>query len=271
MSDDRIFYALIKEAQFTLEMLCSGITQIRNANYARKGKYFQAFTSLSTGLERIGKLCLIIDYCIKNSGDMPCKNYFKKIGHDIEAIYKQLNDVKYYYGFELHFLQNLESQIHKDILYILSRFAKGDRYSNIDFIVNSRDYDDPIEIWYEKVDLYFFQNMVSQKMKEKIRSNAKLIEALMGHMSLVRHTGEDEKKIDTIGEASYRAGLCEAVGPYRQLYVFHVIRYFVEVLMSLQDKAMEHGIKIIPYFSKIFGVFYNDDKYAKSRKTWDKI
>jgi len=56
------FKALLKEAQFTNEMLGSGATQIRNANYASKGVYFQAFTSLSTGLERIGKLCLMLEH-----------------------------------------------------------------------------------------------------------------------------------------------------------------------------------------------------------------
>lgn len=59
------FVALLKEAQFTREMLATGPTRIRNANYAKKGVYFQAFTSLSTGLERIGKLRLIVDKTIK--------------------------------------------------------------------------------------------------------------------------------------------------------------------------------------------------------------
>jgi hypothetical protein len=34
------FKALLKEAQFTKEMLGAGATQIRNANYASKGVYF---------------------------------------------------------------------------------------------------------------------------------------------------------------------------------------------------------------------------------------
>ncbi len=48
------FIALLKEAHFTKEMLGSGATQIRNANYATKGIYFQAFTSLSTGPSESG-------------------------------------------------------------------------------------------------------------------------------------------------------------------------------------------------------------------------
>jgi hypothetical protein len=60
------FQALLKEAQFTKEMLGTGATQIRNANYATRGVYFQAFTSLSTGLERLGKLCILLDYFIEH-------------------------------------------------------------------------------------------------------------------------------------------------------------------------------------------------------------
>lgn len=53
------FYALLEEAKFTREIPGSGVTQIDRANYAQKGIYFQAFSSLSIGLERIGKLCVI--------------------------------------------------------------------------------------------------------------------------------------------------------------------------------------------------------------------
>ncbi|ULQ61031.1 hypothetical protein K7I13_07200 [Brucepastera parasyntrophica] len=74
-----VFDALLKEAQFTCEMLCAGYTQIRKANYARRGIYFQAFTSISTGLERIGKLSLILDYGIKNNSSFPNLEYMKKI------------------------------------------------------------------------------------------------------------------------------------------------------------------------------------------------
>ena len=83
------FKALLKEAQFTKEMLGTGVTQIREANYAKKGVYFQSFTSLATGLERIGKLCLMLDYYIDNKGKFPDSKYFKKIGHDISHIYAE--------------------------------------------------------------------------------------------------------------------------------------------------------------------------------------
>src|SRR5438874_12547315 len=84
----KTFNALNKEAQFTKEMLGSGATQIRNANYASKGVYFQAFTSLSTGLERIGKLCLMLDHYVSHGRQFPDANYMKdEVGHNLTVIY----------------------------------------------------------------------------------------------------------------------------------------------------------------------------------------
>lgn len=83
------FKALNMEAQFAKEMLGSGATQIRSANYTTKGTYFQAFTNLSIGLERIGKLCLMIDHYIVTAGKFPDSAYMKnKFGHDIGLIYR---------------------------------------------------------------------------------------------------------------------------------------------------------------------------------------
>lgn len=268
MSNKEIVDALNKEALFTCEMLCTGVTQIRNANYANRGVYFLSFTSLSTGLERIGKLCLMLDYSIKHNGNYPDHVYMKnEIGHDIKKIYVQLIEVKNMYSFEFDYVQDLEDKIHRTILNILSRFAKGDRYSNIDFITNKRNYVDPIEMWYKEVDLYFFENFVSKKKKDVITRNSRAMERLIGEFTAVIHTGEDEKDIRSVEDAVYRTGIFEAVGPYRQMYVFQVIRFFVEMLFCLQDNMIERGFEI-PYFVDIFSIFYNDDSYVKTRKTW---
>jgi len=34
---------------------------------------------------------------------------------------------------------------------------------------------------------------------------------------------------------------------------------------------MESGGEDIPHFGEIFAIFYNDDSYLKTRKTWDKL
>lgn len=266
------FYALLKEAQFTKEMLGSGATQIRDANYAKKGIYFQAFTSLSTGLERIGKLCLMLDYYIETQGKFPDSKYMKNvIGHKISLIYLKSVSIINDRSISLDHLGNLDEIIYQNILNVLSDFAQGDRYSNIDLLVGSTRQSDPVTSWFEKVDRVIFQSHISAKKKAKIAYNAHVANQLIGGFTSVRHSSETGTEITDVEEGSYRTGMQEAVAPYRQLFVLRIIRFWVELVRALQYKAMAIGKEEIPFLSEIFAPFYNSDSYFRTRRTWDKI
>ena len=266
--DNDYFDALCKEAQFTVEMLCSGYTEIRKANYAKRGVYFQAFTSLSTGFERIGKLCYLLIYAIEHGGSFPTDKDLKNVlRHDIIKLYELILEFKNNHDIKYDFLQDLDKPIYQSILNVLSRFAKGDRYANIDLLINNRSYDDPISVWYKDVDLVIFQEKISDKKKEKIKMDASLVHYLTSNFVMIRHTGEDGKEINTAFEGSLRTGINDAVAPYRQLYVFHIIRFFVESLNMVESVFNNQNFFEIPYFKDFFRVFYNDDSYMKGRKT----
>lgn len=266
------FNALSKEAQFTKEMLGSGATQIRRANYASKGVYFQAFTSLSTGLERIGKLCLMLDHYIDHNRQFPDPTYMKnQIGHDLMAIYRQSKSIIPKHSVSMTFMRDLDGDIHQAVLVLLSEFALGDRYSNIDLLVGGRRQSDPIASWSRLVDQPLYLAKVPQKRKDTIQRNAAIIAAALDQHAMVLHTSETGDEVTDLEQASRMTGVYESVAPYRQLVVMQVIRYWVELLRSLQYKAMELGGEDIPYFSEIFAPFLNDDSYIKTRKTWDKL
>ena len=266
------FKALLKEAEFTKEMLGSGATQIRSANYASKGVYFQAFTSLSTGLERVGKLCLMLYHYVDHNRQFPDSNYMKnQIGHNISMIYQQSKAIIPKYSISMKFLQNLDDSVHQAILSILSEFAMGDRYSNIDLLVGRGRQNDPIATWFRQVDQPIYQGRVAQKKKDAIQRNAAAVESILGPHAMVLHTSETGDEVTDVEQASQMTGMYEAVAPYRQLYVVQVIRYWVELLGSLQYKAMGAGGEDIPHFGEIFALFYNDDSYIRTRKTWDKL
>lgn len=265
----KTFNALNKEAQFTREMLGTGATQIRKANYASKGIYFQAFTSLSTGLERIGKLCLIVDYSLEHEGKFPDPDYLKhEICHDIAAIYEKSMAIVRKRSITMMFLRDLGGPIHHAILSVLSEFAKGDRYSNINLLVGGKRQKDPISAWFQQVDQPLWNQHVSQNKKDTVRRNVATVDRLMGEYRMVLHTSELGEEISDIEEASHRTGMWHAVAPFRQLYVLQIIRYWAELLSSLQYGANSENI---PYFSEIFALFYNNDSYFKTRKTWDAV
>jgi hypothetical protein len=266
------FKALLKEAQFTKEILGSGATQIRNANYASKGVYFLAFTSLSTGLERIGKLCLMLDHCIDRNGEFPDLNYMKhEICHNIATIYEKSTSIVAKCSISMAFLQDLNDPIHQAILSVLSEFALGDRYSNINLLIGAGRQNDPIVSWFKHVDRPLYEGRVPQRKKDTLKRNAAVIASMLNRHATVLHTSETGEEIADVEEASQMTGMYEAVAPFRQLYVLQIIRYWVELLSWLGDRAMTTGSQDIPYLSEIFAPFYNNDSYIRTRKSWDNI
>lgn len=261
------FIALLEEAKFTREILGSGVTQIGKANYAQKGIYFQAFSSLSIGLERIGKLCVILDYYIRNNGKFPDQKYIKEeIGHDLIKLQIKSTEIIKYHSLAL---TNPSDHVHTDILKILSDFAKGDRYSNINFLLSNSDQNDPIKNWNIKVDKVLFEKRVSKRTKDNIERNAKLAEILLGQHSMVMHYSEDRKNLG-LKESSFLTGMNKSVAKYRRLYVLQLIRYWVKILRELQYKAMSLKNNDIPFFSELFALFNNEDSYLLSRKAFEK-
>jgi hypothetical protein len=268
---NKTFHILIDEAQFTREILGSGITQIGKANYGQRGMYFQAFTGISTGLERIGKLCLLLDYYIQNNGTFPDNSYLKnEIGHDLIKIYEKSQLIAKRDKIKFSFQNEITDPIQLEILTILSKFAKGDRYSNIDFLVNSKYQSDPTRNWHEKVDKELYKIRVSKRKKESIELNSKLIGEIFNPVSSVRYYSESREEINDMESASFLTGMTESIAKYRQLYVLQIVRYWFEVIRSLQYTAMKLGHQDIPWMTEVFAIFNNKDSYFKTRKTFEK-
>jgi hypothetical protein len=195
----------------------------------------------------------------------------KQIGHDIAAIYQQSKTIIARYSISMSFLKDLDDPIHQAILSIFSEFARGDRYSNIDLLLGGKRPNDPIASWFEQVDQPLYRIRVMQKKKDTIERNAAAVASAFGQHAMVLHTSEIGDEITDFKEASHMTGIYEAVAPYRQLYVLQIIRYWSELLCSLQSEAMKTGSQDIPFFNETFALFCNDDSYIRTRKTWDKL
>ncbi|SMF49896.1 hypothetical protein SAMN02745962_04238 [Pseudomonas sp. LAIL14HWK12:I11] len=256
---------------FCKELLGAGATQIRKANYANQGMYFQAFSNLSIGLERIGKLCLTLDHFIVTNGEFPTEEHLKnKIGHDLMKLYKRSQKLITERRLKVKHQLLLDSPIHKNIIRILSKFAKGDRYSNFDFLVGGRQ-SNPAGDWYLKVDMELYNKHTTRRKKQTIQENSKTTGEIMSRLGMVWHTSEQGAEINSYADASHRTGVFEAVAPKRQLYVLQIIRYWVDILSELQYLSMHINHEAIPYFNEILGGFSNRDSYFRSRKIWNTI
>ena len=63
------WHSLQREAALVRHLVGSGVTSLGKASYGNKiGEYYTAFFGLSTGLERLAKLILVVDHVIINNG-----------------------------------------------------------------------------------------------------------------------------------------------------------------------------------------------------------
>jgi hypothetical protein len=234
--------------------------------------YFQAFSNLSTGLERLGKLCLLLDHFITSCGKFPDYKYLKyEIGHKIPLLLAKTENVESDRGLSPRFRSDLSGPVHQSIITILSEFATGDRYSNIDLLTSSKPPGDPIGSWFEKVDKPLFDQRVSARAKAQILVRAGFIDATIGSFAAVSHISESGSTISDMFEGSVRTGVQSAVAPYRQLYVLQIVRYWVDILIELHYLARGISNTDIPAFGEVFAIFYNSDSYFRSRRTWDRL
>jgi len=270
---NKTFSALLEEAQFTKEILAIGVTQLYKANYATRGIYYQSFTCLSTGIERLEKLCLISDYYIQNQGALPSEKYIRDYGHKIPDLYHACRDIAKRQKIGFHFRYRMDEDIHQAIIDLLGSFAEtSGRYSNVNILLGKENKStDCIEQWFLNVDMPLYDKHVSQKRKDSIEYRATVIGNILNQFALTHFVTEDNSELTNAVEGSRRTGMWEAVAPYRQLYMLQIIRYLTELLMGLGYKAMSIQPADIPHFGEVFGLFYNDNAYFRSRKTWDKL
>lgn len=270
---NQTFSALLEEAQFTKELLAIGTTQLYKANYATRGIYYQSFTCLSTGIERIEKLCLILDFYYNHHGQFPSEDYIRTHGHRILSLFSVSQHIAKEQNISIRHHCNLQDAIHQSILTVLDHFAESKgRYANINILLGKEfGENDCVQQWYQTVDMPLYEKCVTLRKKEKIERNAQAIGTALNSFSVIRFSSENNAEIANAIEASRRTEVWEAVAPYRQLYMLQIIRYLSELLIGLGYKANSVDSENIPLFSEIFGLFCNRDSYFRTRKTWDTL
>lgn len=273
------FLAFFKEAQFTKDLLAVGVTQLYKANYAVQGLYYQSFSCLSVGLERMEKLCLILDYYIENGGELPPEKEVRGNGHRLASLFDKCRQIAKKQNISFHFVFEYDD-IHRAVLQVLDDFADSPgRYANLNLLTKSADGEekekkrekDCARKWCETVDTALYEKRVCERRKARIHRNARIIGREMAAFTEALFFTEDGKTLTDLTEASARTGIWQAVAPYRQLYVLQIARYLTELIEALGYLGISLGRMEIPLFSEIFGLFYNEDSYFLGRKTWDTL
>lgn len=266
-----IWQALSREAALAAEHMAIGASSIDKATYGREGVYSQMFFALSVGFERAAKLPLVVDHALVKGGQYPDNGTVRHYGHNLRELLEAADKVAE--RRQLDASQRMpRSPIHDGIVQVLSDFATNiTRYYNLDVItgesrVGSKT--DPIRAWFELVTTPVLNAHYTTKQRKQDMQRAKLAEALLGPISMVRFTSESGHSLNNIGSAALHGTSVERAKSYTRLYVMQIARFLANLLGELGYAGYNVHAAFVPHLSEFFAIFNNSDTYLRNRKTW---
>lgn len=262
--------AVQREATLAAELVATGITALGRANHAQTGYYYQAFFGLSIGLERMGKLIFVADYAIRNDGQFPDNQGLKQIGHDINKLIPMCAKVGATLDCNRRYAHEPVDEVHLAIEDVLSRFAEGARYFNLNLISeDQRGGLDPISDWWARVVEPILRRHYTSGLRARDVAKCADITGLMAPNTFVFHhdeSGNGISDLETMMIRDREAGYAQRWG---RMYTLQIVRWLASIISEL---ALTGGyicrIQSLLGVHEPFWIFMNDDGYLRGRRTW---
>lgn len=259
------FLLLSREAELASMSLCAGLTALRKADTTHKGYYTQAFFSISTGLERLIKLVVILDYAVGNNGQYPGNKHLRKLGHKILPSFKKLKIVADKYGFEERYKNISNDPISLAALQVITEFAEGARYSNLDELADNKRFEDPIKSWQSHVGQLILKKYPSRKKRTQLDD---MIDQAMMENSIIMIQGEHGKVIDNFAELRAFQQDAERMNKYGMRHLVEIIQMLTKLLATIGHVAQQRKRLCVPYFNEFFVPFNAPKQYWHNKKSW---
>lgn len=264
------WHALGRESELAAEMIAAGVTSLGKAGIGNKSRYLMAFFQLSIGFERAGKIVYIGNYVKSNQGRYPTNKELKAIGHDLKNLFSTLEtyDIGVAYGKSPKFPG---TTIHREIVRVLSEFAKFSRYYNLDFLsLEDQDrYFDPIQDWHTSVGLQILQRHYSSRNSYRAEVQACKFSEALGQFSTVLSSQIDTTAIEDYYSLLLANNADRYIQRWGRVYTLQIARWLTHLLHGCLSGSPPE-IDTEPFFGieEPFCIFLNDDRYFRERKTW---
>ncbi|MDE9452587.1 hypothetical protein [Xenorhabdus bovienii] len=260
---DEKYRRFVNEVDFSRQLLGIGLTCLRKANFARRGLYFQALSSISLGLERLMKLCLMLDD-YNQKGKYTSRKELKDYGHNLKKLF-DLVTKRSTSSVDLH-------EIHYRVLDLLTNFAKSSRYSNIDFITNNHD-NDPMKAWYNEIDKRIYEDLLTDKQRSVINKKCEIDRGYGNAFPafVMGYYDENRTPINSPGDLHYLLKRSEMLSGYRTLLVIQIIECVCEILELMTSQAKDHHFHHLELGRFFATIFYGSDRDKINRKDFNRM
>lgn len=248
-----------KEASLAATSLGNGLTYLRKTSFAGKGYYYQAFFSLSTGVERLIKLILIQDYRLKYN-KFPDNKYIKKYSHNLNDLFDKAKELAKDYSVQNELQEINRDDIFTKIIESLSAFANSTRYYNLDTLTNSNKQQiDPLVSWSEVTD-----EIAKRHFKNKSNNALEEFAKDVSEVSIVFHSDEKGNPITNFEDYFTISRIAEVTQKYSVLYTGIIIRFLAKLFRKIER---ERGTPLDVYV--FFAIFIQENGYFLRKKIWD--
>lgn len=241
---------LLLEANLALATLADGLDTLKNANMYQKGLYYQAFFSLSIGIERILKLIIIEKYRIENEGRMPDNKLIKDKGHHL---YKMIEEIT---------PELLKDKINNKVINFLDIFAQKTRYYNLDILTGKQyKFIHPIQEW-NKIEEEIIEEY---NVKIKQISNKEILTTLMNQCYDVMYLDNSLQTINSSMDIIQELEKRKTMQEYDVLVLYKIIKKLIGILSQLEKEN-----NLYPYLWELFDFFRGNhtDKEIREKEMW---
>lgn len=244
---------LLIEGSLTAFALAEGLDCLRKANVYEKGMYYQAFFSLSIGLERLLKLIIIYDYRVRNNGNFPENKEIKAKGHNL------------YEMFKIVVPNILKNNLYNSTINFLSDFAKTTRYYNLDVLTGKETQKlNPLEEWNN------IEKMILKEYNAKIKTIPNKDE-LINNLNQTADILFFDMNSNQINNAIYIVDEIEQrdiIQGYNVLVLYKIITLLVNILTEYEIK--NNLFPCLREYFKYFRANYSDGEIRR-KKSWRNI
>ena len=255
---------LFKESSLAAMNIGVGLTFLRKYDFVKLGFIYQAFFSLSIGIERLIKLVLVYEYFCEN-GSFPNDNkYLKSKGHDLLTLVSEVEKLAEKYNCHSYFTPIRNDEITRNVLSNLSDFAVMNRYFYLDELSNAAyKSKDPLKRW----DLEVHQPILKRHYQPGGKKQQRMSDMarLMDNLAIVRHVDEQDNPISSYSDLTKEGFTIDIKQKYSVLYTFYIVR----AICNLQENQNRQNYSNAALY-EFFVSFRNlGDSSVLKRKSWN--
>ncbi|TBG08445.1 hypothetical protein ELG79_36610 [Rhizobium leguminosarum] len=262
------FRMMAQEGHLASTSLLAGFENINKIHYDKPGTVYSALFQLATGFERIMKVALILDHKVRHDLNNPTDKQLKAFGHSVSGLYDTL--AKAHPSIDGWVATD---SLHNEFLLVVSEFARGSRYYNIDQLVSGAKNPDPLVRWaglHLDIARHYFSYKKISGVMDRARKHCERFGQFGYEMGL---RGEYDLTIDVTFEmeiARLSRGHCVWVAIETLKPVCALIEKLCGQIHKMEIQ-MGHANPTVPFMAEFFPFGMTERQTAIRRKAWSSL